>query len=153
MADESSSAAAPDELPSTTSNSSTTNVEFEPPAACIRRLMKQSLPKSTTVSKDSLAAISRASGIFVLYLTACANDVAREGRRTTIVAKDVLGALRELDFADFLPAMEAFLESHRRDERNKKEEKELMKLNKSSSGGGGGDGNKIKDVTTGNSRV
>ena len=112
------------------SSSSSANVDFEPPAACIRRLLKQSLPKSTNVSKDSLMAISRASGIFVLYLTACANDVAREGRRTTIVAKDVLGALRELDFVDFLPVMEEFLEGHRRDERNKKEEKESMKMSK-----------------------
>eukprot|EP00986_Skeletonema_menzelii_P015918 scaffold12987_cov133-Skeletonema_menzelii.AAC.3 len=62
--------------------------DFEPPAACIRRLLKQTLPKSTNISKDSLSALSRASGIFILYLTACANDVAREGRRTTIVAKD-----------------------------------------------------------------
>ena len=159
MADESVSADAPppgpmpppDKLPgsaaaaaapssSSNNNNSTNggNIEFEPPAACIRRLLKQSLPKSTNVSKDSLSAISRASGIFVLYLTACANDVAREGRRTTIVAKDVLGALGELDFADFLPAMEAFLEGHRRDERCKKEEKELIKLRMSNGGGGGG---------------
>ena len=104
------------------------NIEFEPPAACIRRLLKQCLPKSTNVSKDSLAAISRASGIFVLYLTACANDVAREGRRTTIVAKDVLGALKELDFEDFLPAMDVFLEGYRKEEKSKKEEKEMLKL-------------------------
>lgn len=102
--------------PTTNENNSTTaankpnaNVEFEPPMACIRRLLKQVLPKSTNVSKDSLATISRASGIFVLYLTACANDVAREGRRTTIVAKDVMGALKELEFEEFVPLMEKFL--------------------------------------------
>merc|ERR1719343_361908 len=110
------SAAAP-----SSSSSSPANIEFEPPAACIRRLLKQALPKSTNVSRDSLAAISRASGIFVLYLTACANDVAREGRRSTIVAKDVLGALKELEFGDFVPLLERFLEVHRREERSKKE--------------------------------
>mmetsp|Transcript_30913 Transcript_30913/g.56015 ORF Transcript_30913/g.56015 Transcript_30913/m.56015 type:complete len:247 (+) Transcript_30913:120-860(+) len=110
-----------------TKNTNAANIEFEPPAACIRRLLKQALPKSTNVSKDSLAAISRASGIFVLYLTACANDVAREGRRTTIVAKDVLGALRELDFEEFVPLMEKFLEGHRKEEKSKKEEKERVK--------------------------
>lgn len=68
--------------------------EFEPPTACIRRLLKNALPKSTNVSKDSAAAITRACGIFVLYLTSCANDLAREGRRTTVSAKDVLGALQ-----------------------------------------------------------
>eukprot|EP00580_Thalassiosira_gravida_P011900 CAMPEP_0201643412 /NCGR_PEP_ID=MMETSP0493-20130528/28141_1 /ASSEMBLY_ACC=CAM_ASM_000838 /TAXON_ID=420259 /ORGANISM="Thalassiosira gravida, Strain GMp14c1" /LENGTH=203 /DNA_ID=CAMNT_0048117827 /DNA_START=37 /DNA_END=645 /DNA_ORIENTATION=- len=110
-----------------TASSSSANIEFEPPAACIRRLLKQVLPKSTNVSKDSLSAISRASGIFVLYLTACANDVAREGRRSTIVAKDVLGALKELDFGEFVPLMEKFLEGHRKEERCKKEEKERVK--------------------------
>ena len=94
---------------SSTANKPNANVEFEPPMACIRRLLKQVLPKSTNVSKDSLATISRASGIFVLYLTACANDVAREGRRTTIVAKDVMGALKELEFEEFVPLMEKFL--------------------------------------------
>lgn len=108
-------------------NNASVNIEFEPPAACVRRLLKSALPKSTNVSRDSLAAISRASGIFVLYLTACANDVAREGRRTTIVAKDVLGALKELDFGDFVPLMEKFLEGHRKEEGRKKEEKERLK--------------------------
>jgi len=100
---------APNENNSTAANKPNANVEFEPPMACIRRLLKQVLPKSTNVSKDSLATISRASGIFVLYLTACANDVAREGRRTTIVAKDVMGALKELEFEEFVPLMEKFL--------------------------------------------
>ncbi|KAL7491518.1 hypothetical protein ACHAWT_000842 [Skeletonema menzelii] len=111
--------------------------DFEPPAACIRRLLKQTLPKSTNISKDSLSALSRASGIFILYLTACANDVAREGRRTTIVAKDVIGALKELEFEEFIPAMEKFLEGHRKEERSKKEEKERMK--NGGVGGWGGD--------------
>ena len=103
------------------------SVEFEPPAACIRRLLKQSLPKTTNISKDSLSAISRASGIFVLYLTTCANDVARESRRSTIVAKDVLAALKELEFEEFVPIMEKFLEGHRKAETSKKVEKERLK--------------------------
>lgn len=53
--------------------------------------------------------------------------MAREGRRSTIVAKDVLGALKELDFGDFVPLLERFLEVHRREERSKKEGKERAK--------------------------
>ncbi len=41
-----------------------------------------------------MAALSRACGIFVLYLTACCNDVAKDSRRTTISASDVMGALK-----------------------------------------------------------
>jgi DNA polymerase epsilon subunit 3 len=105
-------------------------IEFEPPVACVRRLLKNALPKSTNVSKDSAAALTRACGIFVLYLASCANDLAREGRRTTVSAKDVLGALHELDFDEFIPQMEKFLEQHRKEEQAKKEEKERLKASK-----------------------
>jgi len=69
-------------------------VEFEPPLACVRRILKTSLPSSTNVGKDASAAFARASGIFIIYLTACANDFARENRRQTITANDVLAAIK-----------------------------------------------------------
>jgi histone H3/H4 len=69
-------------------------VEFEPPLACVRRILKNSLPASTNVGKDASAAFARASGIFIVYLTACANDFARENRRQTITANDVLAAIK-----------------------------------------------------------
>jgi histone H3/H4 len=69
-------------------------VEFEPPLACVRRILKTSLPNSTNVGKDASAAFARASGIFIIYLTACANDFARENRRQTITANDVLAAIK-----------------------------------------------------------
>lgn len=71
-----------------------TAVDFEPPLACVRRILKHSLPKSTNVGKDASAAFARASGIFIIYLTACANDFARENRRQTITANDVLAAMK-----------------------------------------------------------
>jgi DNA polymerase epsilon subunit 3 len=140
LAEDTAAATAPPPAPTGSKSNNTTTTssssDFEPPAACIRRLLKQTLPKSTNISKDSLSALSRASGIFILYLTACANDVAREGRRTTIVAKDVIGALKELDFEEFVPAMEKFLEGHRKEEQSKKEEKERMKQRSASLDGG-----------------
>ena len=33
-------------------------------------------------------------GIFIIYLTACANDFARENKRQTITANDVLAAIK-----------------------------------------------------------
>jgi hypothetical protein len=47
-------AAAPAPLP--------TAVEFEPPFACVRRILKNSLPSSTNVGKDASAAFARATG-------------------------------------------------------------------------------------------
>jgi histone H3/H4 len=69
-------------------------VEFEPPLACVRRILKNTLPSSTNVGKDASAAFARACGIFIIYLTACSNDFAREHKRQTITANDVLAAIK-----------------------------------------------------------
>ncbi|GAX15915.1 DNA polymerase epsilon subunit 3 [Fistulifera solaris] len=105
-------------------------VEFEPPLACVRRLLKHSLPSSTNVGKDASAAFARACGIFIIYLTACANDFAREHKRQTITANDVLAAVQELDFDSFTPDMTSFLESYRQTEKKKKDEKAAAKKEK-----------------------
>jgi len=98
-------------------------VEFEPPVACVRRILKKTLPSSSNVGKDAVAAFSRASGIFIIYLTACANDFARENRRQTITANDVLAAIKELEFDEFSPELNTFLEGYREAEKNKKDVK------------------------------
>lgn len=77
-------------------------VEFEPPLACVRRILKQSLPSSTNCGKDASQAFTRACGIFVIYVTACANDIARENKRTTITANDVLAAIKVSIVCDIL---------------------------------------------------
>jgi histone H3/H4 len=80
---------------STTPQKSTSgSTEFEPPMACIRRMLKTSLPANTNVGKDACSAFSRACGIFIVYLTACANDFARESKRQTITANDILAAVK-----------------------------------------------------------
>eukprot|EP00542_Grammatophora_oceanica_P021461 CAMPEP_0194048230 /NCGR_PEP_ID=MMETSP0009_2-20130614/26800_1 /TAXON_ID=210454 /ORGANISM="Grammatophora oceanica, Strain CCMP 410" /LENGTH=191 /DNA_ID=CAMNT_0038694051 /DNA_START=12 /DNA_END=587 /DNA_ORIENTATION=+ len=102
-------------------------IEFEPPLACIRRILKHALPSSTNVGKDASAAFARACGIFVIYITACANDFAHENRRQTITANDVLAALKELDFDEFTPQLKTFLENYRAAEKSKREAKAASK--------------------------
>mmetsp|Transcript_1792 Transcript_1792/g.2479 ORF Transcript_1792/g.2479 Transcript_1792/m.2479 type:complete len:183 (-) Transcript_1792:84-632(-) len=101
-------------------------IEFEPPLACVRRILRKSLPSSTNVGKDASTAFARACGIFVLYLTACANDFCRENRRQTITANDVLAAVTELDFDEFIPQLKTFLERYRAEEKTKKEKKKSL---------------------------
>ena len=79
------------------------------------------------VGKDASAAFARACGIFVIYLTTCANDYAREQKRQTITANDVLAAVKELDFDEFTPQLEAFLAQYRADEHRKKDAKAKYK--------------------------
>jgi DNA polymerase epsilon subunit 3 len=100
-----------------------TAVEFEPPLACVRRILKNTLPSSTNVGKDASSTFSRATGIFIIYLTSCANDYARENKRQTITANDVLAATKELEFDEFLPDMTQFLENYRAMEKSKKDAK------------------------------
>jgi DNA polymerase epsilon subunit 3 len=46
------------------------------------------------VTKDARASFTRAAGIFIFYITHCANEFARENKRSTISAQDILNALR-----------------------------------------------------------
>lgn len=111
----------PAEFPSGKAPPST--IEFEPPLACVRRILKHSLPEATNVGKDASTAFCRACGIFIIYLTACANDFARESKRQTITANDVLAAIKELEFGSFVPDMQACLDSYRQAEKSKKDAK------------------------------
>ena len=96
---------------------------ISPALACVRRILKNALPSSTNVGKDASAAFARACGIFIIYITACANDFAREHKRQTITANDVLAAVKELDFDEFSSDITSFLESYRKNEKSKKDAK------------------------------
>ena len=89
---------------------SKTAPEFEPPQACVGRIIKNVLPENVQVTKDAKAAFTRAAGIFIFYLTHCANDFSRESKRSTIYTQDVVNALKELDFGEFQAPLEAFIE-------------------------------------------
>ena len=80
--------------PQKQSSGGSSGTEFEPPLACVRRMLKNTLPANTNVGKDACASFSRACGIFIVYLTACANDFARESKRQTITANDILAAVK-----------------------------------------------------------
>jgi histone H3/H4 len=58
--------------------------------ACVQRVIKSVLPESAQIGKDAKAAFARSAGIFILYLTACANDFCKDAKRQTISAQDVM---------------------------------------------------------------
>jgi DNA polymerase epsilon subunit 3 len=84
--------------------------EYEPPQACVNRMIKSVLPNNVQITKDSRAAFARAAGIYIFYLTSCANDFSRERKRQTIFPTDVMSALTELDMGEFVGDVEKFLE-------------------------------------------
>jgi hypothetical protein len=45
------------------------HLSLSPPQACVNRVIKSVLPDNVQVTKDARAAITRAAGIFIFYLT------------------------------------------------------------------------------------
>lgn len=84
--------------------------DFEPPQATISRIIKQVLPDNIQITREARQAFTRAAGIFIFYITQCANDYSKEHKRSTIYTQDVISALRELDFGEFEAPLEEFLE-------------------------------------------
>lgn len=103
------------------------NPEFEPPQASVNRIVKQVLPLNVQLTKDARAAFTRAAGVFVFYLTHCANEFSKEGKRQTIYSSDIKKALAELDFEDLEKPFEDFMEVY---SKAQKEESALRKAKK-----------------------
>ncbi|KAL1524835.1 hypothetical protein AB1Y20_019715 [Prymnesium parvum] len=81
--------------------------EMALPSAVITRIVKSKLPEGVMIGKDTKAAFGKACSIFILYLSTIANDLAKEAKRTTVTAQDVINALKELEFDEFVPTIEA----------------------------------------------
>ncbi|CEM09150.1 unnamed protein product [Vitrella brassicaformis CCMP3155] len=76
------------------------------PAANVQRVVKSMLDGSVKVSKEALQAFNRSAAVFILYLTAASNEVAKSRKRTTIREEDIFEALKDLDFEEFVPELE-----------------------------------------------
>ncbi len=84
------------------------------PLASIVKILKEALPANVSVSKEVKLSLQRAAALFVLYVTNTANQLAKEGKRSTITADDVMAALEELEFEPLLEPLEGFLEKWRK---------------------------------------
>lgn len=81
------------------------------PNAVVSRLMKESLPDGISISKEAKTCLSRSASVFVLYLTATAVSECKKENHKTMTAKNVLDALEEIDFENFIEPLKAQLES------------------------------------------
>ncbi|KAJ7544565.1 hypothetical protein O6H91_09G083000 [Diphasiastrum complanatum] len=76
--------------------------------------------RDVPVNKEALLAFAESAKIFIHYLSATANDICRESRRQTINADDVLKALEEIEFQEFVEPLKASLEEYRKENVSKK---------------------------------
>ncbi|KAF9640032.1 putative cbf nf-y family transcription factor protein [Lasiodiplodia theobromae] len=72
------------------------------PKTMVNRLAKGALPPNFNVQSVAQSAISKSATVFVNYLTAHASDIAARQNKKTIQPKDVLDALKELEFDMFI---------------------------------------------------
>lgn len=114
----------------------------ELPRAIVRRLVKDKLAQvaggdgaEVIVNKDAMAAFAESARIFIHYLSATANDMCKESKRQTISADDVLKALDEMEFSEFVEPLKTSLQEFRnknadkRSEASKKQKEKRRKLN------------------------
>jgi DNA polymerase epsilon subunit 3 len=88
----------------------------ELPKAIVRRLVKEKLAQvaaggaEVIVNKDAMSAFAESARIFIHYLSATANDMCKESKRQTINADDVLKALDEMEFPEFVEPLNTSLQ-------------------------------------------
>ncbi|XP_059613918.1 DNA polymerase epsilon subunit 3 [Phlebotomus argentipes] len=97
------------------------------PGAIVQRIVKDALPDGVNVGKEARNVLGRAASVFVIYLTASATNTARSHSRKAITGQDILDALEEMEFEDFLEPLKEFQEAFRKSEQEKKNRKKESK--------------------------
>ena len=84
--------------------------DLQLPLSVVSKIIKDSLPHGVIVSKEARMAMSKAASIFILYCTSCANNLVMENKRKTLRDVDILAALEEMEFGEFVPQLKQNLE-------------------------------------------
>jgi len=91
------------------------------PNAVVTRIIKEALPDGITIGKDARTAVAKAASIFILYLTSSANIIAKKGNRKTINGPDVIQAMMDIEFDQFIDSLQESLENFRKVQKEKKD--------------------------------
>ncbi|XP_046735098.1 DNA polymerase epsilon subunit 3 [Diprion similis] len=91
------------------------------PNAVVTRIIKESLPDGVNIGKEARAAVAKAASIFILYITSTANTIAKKGKRKTISGTDVIQAIEEIEFDQFLEPLQEALENFKKSQKEKKD--------------------------------
>ncbi|KAI8068275.1 histone-fold-containing protein, partial [Gongronella butleri] len=79
--------------------------DYELPKANVTRILKQSLPAGTNLQRNAKLAVSKAGTVFISYISALANDVAKNQNHKTITSADVIKALEIAELDALLPTL------------------------------------------------
>ena len=101
---------------------------YELPSTSVAKIINKANP-NIKVKKEAKQAISKAAGIFVLYLAHNANQCSKNAKRSTIQAEDVLDALNNIEFGDFNEELRKTLATYRAEQNKIKASKKQKKEN------------------------
>ncbi|KAI8886229.1 histone-fold-containing protein [Backusella circina FSU 941] len=94
----------------TNANTNTPGIEDnELPKANVTRVLKAALPPGTALQKDARLAVGKAATVFINYISAVANDVAKGASHKTISAPDVFKALEIVELDNLSPQLKESL--------------------------------------------
>ncbi|OON17454.1 hypothetical protein X801_06708 [Opisthorchis viverrini] len=83
------------------------------PNAVILRIIRDSLPDRTVVSREARSAISKAASSFILYVTSLASTHCEAAKRKTLAVGDIFAALKDMQFEHYIVELQTFLEQYR----------------------------------------
>ena len=84
------------------------NLTIDFPIATMKKLVKEAAGDAR-FSQDALAGLSRACGVFLLYASVAAQDVAVAKKKATLLPEHVLIALSEIGFPEIAEECKAAL--------------------------------------------
>lgn len=95
------------------------------PNSNITKIIKDSLPADINMDKEARIAIARATSVFIMYLSSNAAATAHKNNHKTFSAQNVVDAISEMDFKNFIGPMKASLVQFQKSMKDKKVNKKI----------------------------
>ncbi|KAL3788927.1 hypothetical protein ACHAW5_008661 [Stephanodiscus triporus] len=108
------------------------------PIANISRIMKNQLPESAKIAKESKETVQETVSEFISFITSEASDKCMQEKRKTINGDDLLWAMSTLGFDKYVEPLKIYLAKYREAVRGDKPEKSATGTGGGGAAGGGG---------------
>ncbi|TVY46109.1 DNA polymerase epsilon subunit D [Lachnellula subtilissima] len=82
------------------------------PKSIVTRLAKGVLPPNTQIQGNAMLAMTKSATVFVNYVAAQGNEIAHQEGRKTLASRDIISALKALEFPDWEDRLQAELDKY-----------------------------------------
>ncbi|KAI8100093.1 histone-fold-containing protein [Halteromyces radiatus] len=108
--------------------------DHELPKANVTRVLKHALPPGTALQKNAKLAVSKASTVFINYITSLAHDAAKSNNHKTITPVDVMKAMEIAELDHLLPQLKERLQEYQTLQNEKKQRRKDKQNDSATSG-------------------